>query len=94
MTFWDMAMAWPFWAKIIVVLICGTWMFEMFLFPFKSNILRHKLKELIELQKEMNKEIQKKSQEQEKTNVLLSTVMASMLKREQEKEWEKKKESK
>lgn len=94
MTVFDLIGVLPQWLKVVCYILLAVWAFEIFLFPFKSNISRHRLKELMELQKETNKEIQKKSQEQERTNVLLSTVMASMLKREQEKEWEKKKESK
>lgn len=86
MTFWDIAMTWPFWAQIIVVLICGTWMFEMFLYPFKQNIQRKRIKDLLDVQRKLMEQLEKRTFDLEKTNAMLATVMSLILKHEQQEE--------
>lgn len=86
MTFWDIAMTWPFWAQIIVVLICGTWMFEMFLYPFKQNIQRKKIKDLLDVQRKLVDQLEKRTADLERTNSILAAVMSLILKREQQEE--------
>lgn len=84
MTFWDIATTWPFWAQIIVVLICGTWMFEIFLYPFKQNIQRKRIKDLLDIQRKLVDQLEKRTADLEKTNSMLAAVMSLILKREQQ----------
>lgn len=86
MTFWDIAMKWPFWTQIIVVLICGTWIFEMFLYPFKQNIQRKRIKDLLDIQRKLVDQLEKRTADLEKTNSILATVMSLILKHEQQEE--------
>lgn len=86
MTFWDIAMTWPFWAQIIVVFICGTWMFEMFLYPFKQNIQRKRIKDLLDVQLKLVDQLEKRTADLERTNSILAAVMSLILKREQQEE--------
>lgn len=86
MTFWDIAMTWPFWAQVIVVLACGTWMFEMFLYPFKQNIHRKRIKDLLDIQRKLVDQLEKRTADLERTNSILAAVMSLILKREQQEE--------
>lgn len=86
MTFWDIAMTWPLWAQVIVVLICGIWMFEMFLYPFKQNIQRKRIKDLLNIQRKLVDQLEKRTADLERTNSILAAVMSLILKREQQEE--------
>lgn len=86
MTFWDIAMTWPLWVQVILVILCGTWMFEMFLYPFKQNIQRKRIKDLLETQQKLLNQLEKRTVDLENTNKMLAAVMSLILKREQQEE--------
>lgn len=76
----------PVWLMWIVVFLLAVWMFEMFLYPFKQNIQRKRIQDLLEVQKKLTEQLEKRTTDLENTNYRLSTVMALLLKREQDEE--------
>lgn len=68
------------------MLLLAVWLFEMFLYPFKQNIQRKRVKDLLDVQKSLTEQLEKRTADLEDTNYRLSTVMALLLKREQEEE--------
>lgn len=86
MTFLDLLMTGPMWMQGVVLCILVIWAFEIFLFPFKFNILKNHIEKLTKLQQETLAVIQKKDEELEKTNKMLATMISLILQKEQEKE--------
>lgn len=86
MTFWDIAMTWPLVVQVVLVILCGTWMFELFLYPFKQNIQRKRIKDLLDVQRKLVGQLEKRTADLENTNKMLAAVMSLILKREQQEE--------
>lgn len=58
----------------------------MFLYPFKQNIQRKRIKDLLDVQRKLMEQLEKRTFDLEKTNAMLAAVMSLILKREQQEE--------
>lgn len=68
----------------VVIAFLVIWMFEMFLYPFKQNIQRKRIKDLLDIQSKLVDQLEKRTFDLEKTNAMLAAVMSLILKREQQ----------
>lgn len=76
----------PAWLMWVVIAFLAVWMFEMFLYPFKQNIQRKRIKDLLDIQNKLVDQLEKRTFDLEKTNAMLAAVMSLILKREQQEE--------
>lgn len=58
----------------------------MFLYPFKQNIQRKRIKDLLDIQRKLVDQLEKRTADLERTNSILAEVMSLILKREQQEE--------
>lgn len=86
MTFIDWMHSLPVWLMWTVVAFLAVWMFEMFLYPFKQNIQRKRIKDLLETQRKFMEQLKKRTDDLEKSNAMCASLMAILLKQEQQKE--------
>lgn len=86
MTFIDWIHSLPVWLMWVVIAFLAIWMFEMFLYPFKQNIQRKKIKDLLDIQRKLVDQLEKRTADLERTNSILAAVMSLILKREQQEE--------
>lgn len=70
----------------VAIAFLAVWMFEMFLYPFKQNIERKRIKDLLDVQRKLVDQLEKRTADLERTNSILATVMSLILKREQQEE--------
>lgn len=83
MTFIDWIHSLPVWLMWAVTVFLTVWIFEMFLYPFKQNIQRKRIKDLLDIQRKLVEQLEKRTADLEKTNSMLATVMSLILKQEQ-----------
>lgn len=81
----------PFWPKCILLAFILCWIFEMFLYPFKQNIQRKQIKDLLDIQQKLMAQLEKRTTDLEETNKMLAAVMGLLLRKEQTEEREKEK---
>lgn len=89
MTFIDWVLSLPTWAEYIIIGLLVVWVFEMFLYPFKQNIQRERIKHLLDIQHRLTTDLEKRTTELEETNKMLANVMALLLRKEQREEEQK-----
>lgn len=86
MTFIDWIYSLPVWLMWGVTAFLAVWIFEMFLYPFKQNIQRKRIKDLLDIQRKLVDQLEKRTADLERTNSILAAVMSLILKREQQEE--------
>lgn len=63
----------------------------MFLYPFKQNIQRKRIKDLLDIQQKLMAQLEKRTTDLEEANKMLAAVMGLLLRKEQTEEREKEK---
>lgn len=86
MTVIDLFMQSPLWLQVVIVFLLVVWLSEIFLYPFKQNIHRKRMKDLMELQQKTIGMLEQKDVDLENTNKMLATMISLVLKREQKDE--------
>lgn len=83
MTLLDLINTLPHWLQILVCVVLLVWFIEIFLIPFKLNLLNARLNMLIDSQHDTLKTIKDNNEDINRIYNMLSVAIGSMLRREQ-----------